>query len=644
MAWRIKNIHIENFKLFLKPFELNTDGKHVLMYGENGSGKSSIYWAIYTHFQSCLKQPTPLDAGKYFNADHPDNLRNLYDHDNSRSGIELTFVDKDNRTKGYVDGSWAINTSGADTFMKETVYASDFMNYKFLSAIFDFKNSKPVDLFNIFKDEIFPFVTLGAQCYDLHGVESGQTGADYWWKFIQECYQTSGRLNKRSPEGNVYVHDDVYNTYQNLIRDFNNALQTQLTEIANTANEKLKEFKMPVTVKLTLEKAEFDKKIEGTTRSYDGRFYTPKIILTAQLLDAQRNPVSDKDITHPRSFFNEAKLTRMALALRLAVFDRKLQSEDCAQVIMVDDLLISLDMSNRLLVVQKLLDYVQRYQLFIFTHDRAFYDLIRDSISQRNQANDWKYYEMYAIDEEVSENKIPEPWVNEKLNHLQQARAFFSRYEYFASANSLRKECEKQLQRLYPKNWVLEMKNDGTTSVKNLNGLMQSLDNFYNRFDLNPIPTPNIDQYRKRILNPASHNDDKAKIFRSELIIAIDEIANFEKIKKFAITSLNDIKAREFVMIIDNNGKHIEFVFKLLEPWYVLEYLGRKYFEGIGVSTVSINGMGLKLGKEHTILSVWKRACKFADYPEGAYPLLEDVVKERSTGIFLKDLKMTEIE
>ena len=105
MAWKIKNIHIENFKLFLHPFDLSPDGKNVLIYGENGSGKSSIYWAIYTHFQSCLKEPTDTDAGKYFNDAHPDNLRNLYDTEGRRSGIDITFVDKDDIVRYFSQGS-----------------------------------------------------------------------------------------------------------------------------------------------------------------------------------------------------------------------------------------------------------------------------------------------------------------------------------------------------------------------------------------------------------------------------------------------------------------------------------------------------------------------------------------------------------
>ena len=52
---RIKSIQLHNFKFFQeeKPIELNEN--NLLLYGENGSGKSSIYWALYTLFEASLK-------------------------------------------------------------------------------------------------------------------------------------------------------------------------------------------------------------------------------------------------------------------------------------------------------------------------------------------------------------------------------------------------------------------------------------------------------------------------------------------------------------------------------------------------------------------------------------------------------------
>ena len=632
MAWKINKIVIENFKFFLTPFNLEPKGKHVLMYGENGSGKSSIYWAAYTHFQSCLKQPA--DAQKYFDRNHSDSLVNLYDSANRRSGIEIEFIDPADVKKSYTDGSWVVNTNAGDNFIRLSTYASDFMNYKFLSAIFDFKNSKPVDLFKIFEDEIFPFVLLGAPRYNLDGSVTDETSVEQWWRYIKHCYQAPDVLTRRT---SVYLHDEKWQAYQNLLTDFNRRLQDLLTDIATEANNKLQAQKMPVKVKLTLQKAEFDKKVAGTARSYDGKFYDPQIILTAQLLNADGNPVSPNDIKHPRSFFNEAKLTRMALALRLSVFDRKYQGEDCAKVIFVDDLLISLDMSNRLIVVQELLNYADRYQLFIFTHDRTFYDLIYDSIAQRNLSKEWCYYEMFAIDEQVSEGHIPEPWIKEKQNFLQQARSFFSDYEYHASANSLRKECEKQLLRLYPRNWTLDTKADGTISVKNLNALDQKLELFYDRFGTATVLTPNIDQYRRRILNPASHNDSKAKVFRSELILAINEISQFEKINKIRLSDENDVKVREFVLELNDNGRHVVIEFVALEEWHKLEYEGNSYFENIEVEIKVKNGFNPGSDKI-AVRKLWKDACRYVRYAEGAFPRMESVIRDKNSGERLEDL------
>lgn len=52
--WKIESIKIENFKFFKEPFSFNLKGKNVLLYGENGAGKSSIYWSFYTHFQAYM--------------------------------------------------------------------------------------------------------------------------------------------------------------------------------------------------------------------------------------------------------------------------------------------------------------------------------------------------------------------------------------------------------------------------------------------------------------------------------------------------------------------------------------------------------------------------------------------------------------
>lgn len=52
MKWRINSITLQNFKYIHNAYTLPLNGKNLLVYGENGSGKSSFYWALYTLFQS----------------------------------------------------------------------------------------------------------------------------------------------------------------------------------------------------------------------------------------------------------------------------------------------------------------------------------------------------------------------------------------------------------------------------------------------------------------------------------------------------------------------------------------------------------------------------------------------------------------
>lgn len=56
---RLHELHINNFKFFPKQDPnsplLKIDGKNLLVYGENGSGKSTIYWSIYTLLESAFK-------------------------------------------------------------------------------------------------------------------------------------------------------------------------------------------------------------------------------------------------------------------------------------------------------------------------------------------------------------------------------------------------------------------------------------------------------------------------------------------------------------------------------------------------------------------------------------------------------------
>ncbi len=61
---KISQIKIKNFKAFQQEQVFDLKGRHVLAYGNNGSGKSSLFWALYTLTQSSIKRDEEIR--KYF--------------------------------------------------------------------------------------------------------------------------------------------------------------------------------------------------------------------------------------------------------------------------------------------------------------------------------------------------------------------------------------------------------------------------------------------------------------------------------------------------------------------------------------------------------------------------------------------------
>ena len=52
----LHSIELQNFKAFPEKSEIKLAGRHALVFGVNGSGKSSIFWALYTALQCSSKK------------------------------------------------------------------------------------------------------------------------------------------------------------------------------------------------------------------------------------------------------------------------------------------------------------------------------------------------------------------------------------------------------------------------------------------------------------------------------------------------------------------------------------------------------------------------------------------------------------
>ena len=580
MGWRIKTIRIANFKFFHREVSIEVEGRNMLLFGENGTGKSSIYWSLYNHFQAVTKSEE--GNRKYFKPGDPENLRNRFSDDKDRSVISIEFFDGNgsHHTMEVSHDRFYPSDATLNKFMTETLTASDFLNYKFLSVLFDFDNSQPNEVFFIFRKHVLPTLTLPGEYVLLDGSPSGNGNAENWLQYLID-YQ--GRLPKYDSKPNTVDKTTFeFQYYRKSLDDFSRLMEAELGIVFRNANTLLKNyFNENVEIEFRWDRAEFSRK-DG------GKLKMPKLTLSAKMTHAR---VKDRSsINHPKSFFNEAKITCMALAIRLAVLNRRAANVSSAGLLCFDDLLISLDNSLRQIVLPMLLAYSRTHQLFIFTHDRSLYNLIIKTVKKHEEDtdasgrytgfgkwdSDWYSLQLFACEE----NGIPTAKSVEHSTHLEKARTHLRNFRIEECANALRKCCEEQMKRLLPRELQInEDDKNHTYSEKVLAQLITTFDEYRKKFRLPDAVAPTLDSDRELIMNPFSHDDLDTPYYMRELRLALESMENLSKIQVRSVVVKEKIgdetKLYRLEMVNLGHGSWAEFYF--CDKLYVWNYDGVDY-------------------------------------------------------------------
>src|SRR5204863_7117508 len=120
--------------------------KNLLIYGENGSGKSTIYWALYTLLESSFKD-TDAKVEKYFNKGSDSSLVNIYATKKNNAHIKAV-LSGDTAPKEYVVSGDAatIQAIRANSAARESGMSSDFINYRALFKLHHAKHTSDNNL------------------------------------------------------------------------------------------------------------------------------------------------------------------------------------------------------------------------------------------------------------------------------------------------------------------------------------------------------------------------------------------------------------------------------------------------------------------------------------------------------------------
>lgn len=599
----IKEIEIEGFKAFSNKFSLELD-KNLLMYGENGSGKSSIYYALHALLQSVYKS----DHGeKYFrHEDSEENLINIYKLDDVKNNgfkphIKIT-LDNEHQWELSRDGLSSTPDTANDSELRLLNKTSAFINYSYISRFRSARNSETINLWNVFIKDILPFYV--------------PVGAD---KTLASIYD-----NLVANKHPYKVRKDIDRFNENLSNFIDN-VNTKASKIFNKYFKAEDELDMLIQVKYVKDK---DRK----ENPYNEEFYLFYKRGTAGKAYVWRYPkiglhieIGEIVIQKPQSFFNEARLTAIALAIRFACLQSG-EPQD-GQFLALDDMLISLDMSNRMKVIRYLLeDVAGKYKIYLFTHDRLFYHCLKRIIETQYSREEWMFGGLYLNDLDLP---VEPEFMIETTSKIKEAREAYKRHDYFRCGTLLRQSCEQYLKELLPESYrIIENGQTGETENKNLDQQILSLEEFCEKEGIDYNPFKNLKSYKDLFMNATAHNDITSPFYREEIkkcLYAIETLSNVKRTEKI------DCKKDMSFFIVDSTKNEYTIRLKRREDFKVIEYNGNRkpsYFCKCMV-TKAISGAGdidVNEGFE-SIYQAYDVICNRLNIPV-KHPLL-DILKDR---------------
>ena len=444
---RITKIELKNFRAFYGAYQidLHNAGKNLLVYGENGSGKTSLYQALKRFFESS-------EGDHQFKP-----YQNIFNSDDGYIKLHLR-ADAPLKQKTY-EWSETVKNETNNQLLIQASRTKGFLDYKDLLETHYLHHEK--DIVNVF--DLLVKTLLG----NTVSRETDRSLAEDWASVQPPPDPDQGEIDQIA-----YLEEQIAN--------FNDELANRLTYLQTKASEILRKFGYNVA---------FDLDFQGITyNSNDKTLENQEILLTVKFFD--------RDIPEHHRFLNEAKLSAIAIAIYFSSI--LLQPESDLKMLALDDVLIGLDMSNRLPVLEVLDEDFADYQIFLTTYDRAWYEIVKQRTAHGGK---WKAVEFYFG--QTDEYEIP-VYVENKA-YLDKAREYLDANDYKACAIYLRTAFEimiedfcdaKRLPVRYRRSRDRLDSQDFWDPIKVENG---------NSGFLDPSLIRDIELYRTRILNPLSH-------------------------------------------------------------------------------------------------------------------------------------------
>lgn len=267
-----------------------------------------------------------------------------------------------------------------------------------------------------------------------------------------------------------------------------------------------------------------------------------------------------KTIDRPQSYLNEAKLTGIALSIRFAMLVGANRPAVDGRILALDDLLVSLDMSNRDRVIKIILEKfiaANPFKIYIFTHDKSFHNLCKQRITQTGNPTSWLFYEMYA-----DMDKDPRrPYIDTHSDYFEKAEKHLKQFDYSAAATAIRQGLENHIFYFLPEH-LRYRDNDGKIEARLLGELLAQFQTFLKQYSQSPGLIKDLFVYKDILLNPLSHDNINTPVFRNELDAII---ALLPTLKALTTTMHKELKdpLNNIIRLVDNNAAGNQITYRI---------------------------------------------------------------------------------
>jgi len=500
---KLTKINFNNFKAFFgSNYQIEMpNGENVLIYGENGSGKSSIYFALKEFFESSEHPSLPLSS-------------NIYMLAGTEGSVEVTFSEFPIVPPIIPNEIFDFNTNtgkrtaDSSNYIKKANKARAFLSYQELvrSYLADKNERGNPNLYDLIINGLLANHTL------LGPVTTGYTVKERWSEIEIGININSARFKD-------------FRIAKNSLPGFEQDLITILTPILVKLNEYLHlYFKNDVIVdieELTIRANKFS--------SGRGWYLNKNFRLKIELYNDSVN-------NGYQNLLNEARLSAVAICLYLAAIKKSPQPDEF-KIIFLDDVFIGLDTSNRLPLLELIKSEFPDHQIFISTYDRYWFETaVRWFTSQ--MPSSWKFYEIYVHkDEHIAGKIFDKPIITDYKDSLSKGLSALKNIikpDYPSAANNFRKYAEEILtnKNLIPEQ---EHRNQFSTFLDEygeltkgyrLNQIIDNSLHFLNSIHQDTSILLDLKSHIGTLLHPLSHFELESPIYKGELLRIENSLIN----------------------------------------------------------------------------------------------------------------------